>query len=189
MEKNNSTLERILDEGRHLIQKYGYNGFSYADIAEIIGIKKASIHYYFPTKQELVRAVLQRYNKEFLNNLYQIDQQFSDPLDKLKSFFLLYRRTLENDSKICLCSMMAAEISSFPEEIRDDINRFFLDNQKWIEKVLAQKNASDDSSFSDSLSEQSRLLLTFVQGAQLLVRASGEIDQYDTMVNNLLKTL
>ncbi|MDP5274192.1 TetR/AcrR family transcriptional regulator [Chengkuizengella axinellae] len=189
MDKNNSTLDKILDAGRHLIQKYGYNGFSYADIAEIIGIKKASIHYYFPSKQELVRAVLQRYNKDFLNDLYQIEQQFTDPLDKLKSFFLLYRKTLENDEKICLCSMMAAEISSFPKEIRTDINRFFLDNEEWLEKVLTQKKALDVPSFSDSLAEQSKLLLTFVQGAQLLVRASGELEQYDTMVENVLKTL
>ncbi|MEI5907809.1 TetR/AcrR family transcriptional regulator [Bacillus spongiae] len=189
MNNNNTTLQKILDEGLHLIQKHGYNGFSYANIAESIGIKKASIHYYFPTKQELVQAVLQRYNKDFLNDLAQIDQKFKDPVDKLKSFFQLYRSALDNSSKLCLCTMMAAEITSFPEEIRTDVNRFFHDNEKWIENVLLQKKSADSSVNPDRIADQSRLVLAIAQGAQLLGRSSGELEQYDSIVNHFLANL
>ena len=43
-----STAERIVHEARNLIMTRGYNGFSYADIAEAVGIRKASIHHHFP---------------------------------------------------------------------------------------------------------------------------------------------
>jgi AcrR family transcriptional regulator len=35
----------------------GYSGFSYADIAEVVGIRKASIHHHFPSKVDLVRTL------------------------------------------------------------------------------------------------------------------------------------
>ena len=40
-----ATPERILDVAEGLLQARGYNGFSYADIAEAVGITKASIAY------------------------------------------------------------------------------------------------------------------------------------------------
>ncbi|MFL6897065.1 TetR/AcrR family transcriptional regulator [Enterobacter roggenkampii] len=36
-----------------LIQQNGYQGFSYADLADGLGIRKASIHYHFQTKTDL----------------------------------------------------------------------------------------------------------------------------------------
>ena len=53
-----STAARIIDEGRRLIMTRGYNGFSYADVAAAIGIRKASIHHHFPGKNDLAVAVV-----------------------------------------------------------------------------------------------------------------------------------
>jgi TetR/AcrR family transcriptional regulator, transcriptional repressor for nem operon len=58
MKNTNDTMQLIMDTGQFLIQERGYNAISYADIAVKIGIKKASIHYYFATKQDLVQAIL-----------------------------------------------------------------------------------------------------------------------------------
>ena len=54
-----STAERIVREARDLIMTRGYNGFSYADIAEAVGIRKASIHHHFPAKSDLAKAVIE----------------------------------------------------------------------------------------------------------------------------------
>src|ERR1700688_4944489 len=69
--KNNSLPSRtapptaaataILDVAERLAQTLGYNGFSYADIAAQLGVTKASLHYHFPTKAELGRALIERY--------------------------------------------------------------------------------------------------------------------------------
>lgn len=49
-----STSDKILEIAQSLIARGGYNGFSYADISAVIGIRKASIYHHFPTKAELV---------------------------------------------------------------------------------------------------------------------------------------
>jgi len=52
--KDRATRKRILDIAEKLILTRGYNGFSYQDISETIGIRKASIHYHYPLKENLV---------------------------------------------------------------------------------------------------------------------------------------
>ena len=44
------TAERVVDAAEGLVQQHGYNGFSYDDVAQLVGIKKPSIHHHFPKK-------------------------------------------------------------------------------------------------------------------------------------------
>ncbi|MEW4428015.1 MULTISPECIES: TetR/AcrR family transcriptional regulator [Paenibacillus] len=184
-----NTLQEIMDTGLILVQERGYNGFSYADIADAIGIRKASIHYHFPSKQDLVQAVLRRYRKEFMYKLQQINDQDPSGKQKLESFFKLYRETLENNTKLCLCSMMAAELNSFPTEIRDELNQFFKANTVWAHDVLEQGKSSGEFSFSNSALGQAKTLIAFVQGAQLLSRTSGDIGYYDSLVSGYISSV
>ncbi len=64
--KSIDTQTAILDTAQELIQRVGVNAMSYADISAVVGIRKASIHYYFPTKYDLIAALLDRYNPYFL---------------------------------------------------------------------------------------------------------------------------
>lgn len=182
-------MQLILDTGQNLIQERGYNAISYADIAEQIGIKKASIHYYFPAKQDLVQAILQRYRTNFMNGLIQIEQSSVSSEEKLYRFFQYYREPLVDNAKLCLCSMMAAELVSFPMEIRDEINGFFQDNENWLEQVIEQGKETGRLDSRVSSKEQAQIIMAFVQGAQLLARSSGDLPYYDTMVQNLFKNL
>lgn len=54
---------RIRETAHDLIAERGYFGFSYADIAETVGIRKASIHHHFPSKVDLVVATLKEYEQ------------------------------------------------------------------------------------------------------------------------------
>jgi len=65
-----STYDSLLDLADTLIQENGFQGFSYADLAAGLGIRKASIHYHFPTKTELGIAYCER--KE--NRLRQMEE-------------------------------------------------------------------------------------------------------------------
>jgi AcrR family transcriptional regulator len=64
LKSTTSTSGKILDTAQTLIVAGGYNGFSYADIAAAIGIRKVSIHHHFPTKAELVAVLVDRYKQQ-----------------------------------------------------------------------------------------------------------------------------
>ena len=64
--------EHILASAQRLAQQRGFNGFSYADIAEEVGIRKASLHHYFPTKTDLGLALIEVYSTQFDSALLRI---------------------------------------------------------------------------------------------------------------------
>ena len=61
--------EEILDVAEAMIRTRGYNAFSTRDVADAVGIKAASVHYYFPTKADIGAAVTERYTARFINEL------------------------------------------------------------------------------------------------------------------------
>ena len=70
----------IMANTRQLLTVGGYKSFSYADLAERVGIRKASIHHHFPSKEDLVHAVVQEYRAEARAGMEAMDQQIHDPL-------------------------------------------------------------------------------------------------------------
>ncbi len=81
-----STSDDILTCARSLIVTGGYNGFSYADVARVVGIRKASIHHHFPAKADLVRVLVARYREEAQKGLEAIGHHHADPADQLCAY-------------------------------------------------------------------------------------------------------
>ena len=71
------TTEKVLDAAEGLLKHRGYNGFSFDDVGELVGIKKPSSYYYFATKAELACVVTQRYTHRF--RAAQLGVRFSTP--------------------------------------------------------------------------------------------------------------
>ena len=69
-----TTSEKILDTAQSLVVAGGYNGFSYADISDAVGIRKASIHHHFPTKAELVQVLVDRYTQRAESGVNRISR-------------------------------------------------------------------------------------------------------------------
>jgi TetR/AcrR family transcriptional repressor of nem operon len=53
-----TTRRKLIDSARYLLQKHGYNGLSYPDVAEQGQLRKASIHHHLPAKVDLGPALL-----------------------------------------------------------------------------------------------------------------------------------
>src|SRR5690606_25474982 len=66
---NPDTRSALLSEAEALIRTRGYAAFSYADLSERVGIRKASIHHHFPTKEALGIAVIDTYLERFVAEL------------------------------------------------------------------------------------------------------------------------
>src|SRR4051794_39147568 len=58
--KVRSRREEILDEATQLFAERGYEGTSMADLAEKVGLRKASLFHHFASKEVLYAAVLER---------------------------------------------------------------------------------------------------------------------------------
>src|SRR5271166_5391358 len=118
----------ILDAAERLAQTRGYNGFSYADVAAQLGVTKASLHYHFPSKAELGRALIERYHAGFVEALGIIDREVDEPCGKLERYVALYDAVMRND-RMCLCGMLAAEHATLPQAMQLQLQLFFDANE------------------------------------------------------------
>lgn len=128
----------ILDTAEALAQTRGYNGFSYADIAAQLGVTKASLHYHFPSKAELGRALIERYHRAFAAAFDSISAETAEPCKKLERYVALYDAVLQKD-RMCLCGMLAAEYATLPEPMQTQLHLFFDANERWLTAVLEER--------------------------------------------------
>jgi AcrR family transcriptional regulator len=78
--------EEILDVATRLFAERGYEGTSMNDVAERVGMRKASLFYHFATKDSLYEAVLDRLvatMQEKLEAIYASSGSFSERLDEV----------------------------------------------------------------------------------------------------------
>jgi AcrR family transcriptional regulator len=66
------TRQVIMDTAQAMVQAKGYNALSFRELAKAVGIKSASIHYYFPTKGDLGAALARRYTETAVDYFGQL---------------------------------------------------------------------------------------------------------------------
>src|ERR1700752_4371873 len=64
-QRGRDTRQEILNAAEDLLQRRGYNAFSYHHIAVQLGVRNAAIHYHFPSKEDLGVALVQRSQQRF----------------------------------------------------------------------------------------------------------------------------
>lgn len=79
-----SRLNAILTAGRIIFSRYGYHSASMDLIAEEAELGKATLYYYFKSKDELLMAILENGIHEFFDHLEQVLPQISSPLEQIR---------------------------------------------------------------------------------------------------------
>lgn len=182
------TATRILDVAAQLVQTQGFNGFSYGDVAQAIGLTRATLHHHFPTKADLGQALIDRYTVAFATALSDLDAAGADPRRLLVSYADLYAHVLE-DRRMCLCGMLAAEVDTLPPQMRASVVRFFDASERWLEAVLERGRAEGALRFEGPARDEARLLIGGLEGAMLLARPYADVDRFREAAGRLIATL
>lgn len=173
-----TTRESILTAARQTAQLHGYAGLNFRDLAQDVGIKSASIHYHFPTKADLGAAVAKRYWEDTAAVLEALSAEPADPLRSLREYPTVFRKSLENENRLCLCSFMAAEYNDLPDVVKKEVQTYADVNVDWLSKMLL---AAGVVSAKDS-EARARGIYAAVAGAQLVARSRSDIALYDSMI-------
>ena len=182
------TSQRILDVAERLVQTRGFNGFSYADIAEALKVTKASLHYHYPAKADLGKELIERYERNFLTALKGIDAECPDPRERLRRYAGIYAGVLGAD-RMCLCGMLAAEFATLPKPMRDPMRHFFDENERWLTTVLQQGKREKVLKFSGTASEAAQTVIGTLEGAMMIARSYGDATRFTAVSERLLADL
>jgi TetR/AcrR family transcriptional repressor of nem operon len=182
------TAQRVLDVAERLVQKRGFNGFSYADVAKELGITTASLHYHFAGKAQLGEALLARYAQRFRETLAAIAARPDEASEKLAAYADLYADLL-NGQRLCLCGMLAADYETLPESMRQSVILFFDENERWLTGIL--KIGQDEGSlhYEGAAEDAARLILGSLEGAMLVTRPYGETARFKAAARQLIAGL
>jgi TetR/AcrR family transcriptional regulator, transcriptional repressor for nem operon len=175
-----SSKEAILAAARRSAQAHGYSGLNFRDLADEVGIKAASIYHHFPSKADLAAAVAKRYWEDSAAALESLISESSDPVRALHQYPDTFRKALENDNRMCLCSFMAAEYDDLPEAVKKEVQSFADVNVAWLRRALA---AAESVSPEES-ERRARAIFAAVAGAQLIARSRSDISVYDALIES-----
>lgn len=168
MPAESATAQQIVEAATAVVQTRGYNGFSYADIADAVGIRKASVHHHFPGKSDLGQEVARRYRHRFTEMLRDLESRTDDAAVRLERYADLYARQLSQDGRMCLCGMLAAEYATLPDGVQEEVRGFFDDQRAWLVRTFGGERPSR--------AEARRLADAFLaglEGALLVSRTDG----------------
>lgn len=166
--KARSTKSMIIKSAEELILSYGYQGFSYNDISNSINIRKASIHYHFPTKEDLGVAFITKYSRLFA--LWSKRAEKLSSRGKLDAFCLMYGELSKGCTRICPIGMVAADYHKMPEQIQQRSQELITQVETWLESMIC--TGMENKEFKETLhpQEMSRHFIYAMSGALKMAR-------------------
>jgi TetR/AcrR family transcriptional repressor of nem operon len=190
MNKSLSTADDILACARSLIVAGGYNGFSYADIAEVVGIRKPSIHHHFPSKLDLVKTLVIRYREAAEEGIANLERAVPGPLDQLRAYIGYWKTCIGDASApFCVCALLANELPVLPEEIALEIRAYFRFLSGWLTAVLERGAALGVVALTDTPRVEAEAFMATGHGAMLSARAYGDTAIFGTIMDPQLARL
>jgi TetR/AcrR family transcriptional repressor of nem operon len=190
MRNPSSKADEILQSAGSLIILGGYNGFSYADISESVGIRKASIHHHFATKADLVRTVVARYREGVRAAMASLEASVPDPVARLRAYTGYWEACIRDSSApFCICAMLAAELPVLPLDVAVEVRGHFRDLSAWLASVMEEGVRQGRFSLSRTAADEAATFMATVHGAMLSARVEGREATFALIVEPLFDRL
>src|SRR4051812_31056953 len=185
-EKNSpATSDLILDVAQDLLQTRGYNAISYQDIADRIGIRKASIHHHFRSKSDLAQALVQRYRRRWGDFLNEVDASGADPWSRLERYLAPFKATAASGDRACLCGVLGAEFASLTAPAQEEVRGFFQDNEAWLARLLSDGIRAGAFRLSGDPASEAGVVFACLEGTLFVARACGDPGRFGAVVRQL----
>lgn len=185
-----NTQQKLVDSARQLIQMRGYNGFSYADVAEQVQVKKASIHHHFPSKSDLAKAVVERSRGIITEQTKSLAAGAFDPEEQLAMYTGYWEKCIADASApFCVAGMLATELPTLPDDLAEAVRAHFRDLSNWLETLLTRGAQMGRFALQGSARLEAESFMSLVYGAMLTARAYGEPKVFADIVDNGLRKL
>ena len=172
--------EAILAAAREAAMAHGYGGLNFRDLAEAVGIKAASINYYFANKALLGEAVARRYWEDIARDLEDVSARASSPTDALRRYPGIFRLSLERNNRMCLSSFLATDCDALPEPVLKEVQAFADVNTAWLRRqlVAAELVRPNDGE------ARARAVYAAVAGAQIVARSRSDVNLFDALIES-----
>jgi AcrR family transcriptional regulator len=181
-------VKMILEASQKRFGLFGIEKTSMREIADDLKLSKASLYYYFPDKESLYKAVVEKEQAEFISNISVKISSITDPELLLLEYAgtrLSYFRTLLNLSRLRFESYSGLK-PGFRESIR-----VFKESEKDIISKIFEKGISGGIFFIEDTDQTASLFLDLLKGLRVTVVNEKETlfieqDEYELLLRKTI---
>ncbi len=150
------------------LQTRGFNGFSFQDISQSLGIRKASLHYYFSSKEELGLALIEDYRIAFQQWGHSVEELSS--VLQLNRFVNMFAAMSLHQSQICPIGVLCSDFQTLPKSMKSALSEFHQEQLSWMQKVLRHGVRTKAWRADLDVKKTAVLFLSSIQGSLQLAR-------------------
>jgi TetR/AcrR family transcriptional regulator, transcriptional repressor for nem operon len=178
------TREKILNSAQRLIQTRSFHGFSFQDIADEVGIRKASLYHYFESKDALALAVLERAGNWVNAQMQKAEGE--EPRDRLEAYFDMFGILHGKGERMCPGGSFASVFDAVSSPVKAALHRFTKLHLDWLENIVREGVARGQFEIGDQRPRDVAMqIVANVQGALLTGRLTGDPHVLDSVASEL----
>lgn len=181
--RGRDTAGEILDAAEELLQRRGFNAFSYHHIAVRLGVRHAAVHYHFPVKEDLGVALIARYREQFAQWREQA-AAMPDELTRLQQYFRRFLKFLDSGGRCCPGGVLATEYEALPEAMRMGARELAHDHYDWLSSLLQRGRDAGQMHFKGHPADKAAEVSAALQGGLQLARVAGP-ERFHQVVSQL----
>ena len=180
------TRDRLIETARNLFLRNGYGNTGISQILKEADVGSGSLYHFFPTKEDLLLAVLEKY-KELLRPmvLEPVYQRVQDPIERIFGILDGYRQMLVllRFEQGCPIGNLALELSNSHPAARQLLAENFTGWRRAVEQCV--QDAAGRLPQHTSAEGLAQFVLTTMEGAVMLARTYRSLEPYNTAVTHL----
>lgn len=184
----NDTKERLLEVASSLIRQRGINGMSYQHLSDEIGIRKASIHYHFPKKDDLIEALIISSKESYHQFYLSIANSDDSPINKLRRISEIYAQGIET-KKSCIIGVLSSECELLNSKSVRILNEALSKTIEIFSEIIQE--AKDKNMITNDLDckELAHTYFNILNGGQTIGRSLRTTEFFNQSVEVFLKLL
>jgi AcrR family transcriptional regulator len=179
----------IIETAQKRFGLYGIEKTTMREIAGDLNMTKGSLYYYFPGKENLYKAVVEKEQSEFIRVLYNDMKNLHDPVEGIKKYVvnrLYYFKTMVNLSRL-----RAESFSEYKPLIADSMSKF-RENEKKIIMDFLEKGNTQGIFMVEDTTETADLFLDLLRGLRSAVLTDKKLliiddDEFRIMAGKAMK--
>lgn len=182
MNAHPDTRTRILHSARELIYTRSYADVGVAEICKQAGVQKGSFYHFFPSKQDLVLAILDdvfaELDAELFHRAFYAELPPLERLRKLPLLVAAHQEALKANSGHmpgCPFGNLALELSTRDEAIRHKADSMFCNMEAYFIQALEEAGEAGEIGAVD-IEATAQAMLGYLEGIMLLAKTRNDPD-------------
>jgi TetR/AcrR family transcriptional regulator, transcriptional repressor for nem operon len=178
------TRTKILNSAQRLIQTRSFEGFSFQDIADEVGIRKASLYHHFDSKDAVAIGVLKR-GADWVTGQLDATKELAPP-ERLERYFDLFHDLHGKAERMCPGGSFASVLGAVSPAVQRALHAFTKMHLDWLEGVVREGAALGAFEIGEQAPRDVALqIFSSVQGALLTGRLTADPGVLDAVATEL----